>query len=82
MQQWVNQKGWDHASERMAASPNTKKEVDLRLDWEDVARMLAAGAEGNRSKKVSTLDKDVVSADYSLDALDPTQRVFADRVLK
>jgi hypothetical protein len=82
VQQWVNQKGWDHASERTAVSANTKKEVDLRLDWEEVARKLAAGAEGNRSKKVGTLDNDVVSADYSLDALDPTQRVFADRVLK
>ena len=44
-------------------SANTKKEVDLRLDWEEVARKLAAGAEGNRSKKVGTLDNDVLSTD-------------------
>lgn len=81
VQNWIHQTGWDHASEQKADSGSTGEEIDLRLDWEEVARKLAQGAEGSRSKNVDVLDKHVVHSDYSLDALDPTQRVFADRVL-
>ena len=82
VQHWINQNGWDHTSEQKAVSTSTGKEVDLRLDWDDVKRKLAPGVEGGQSTKASTLDKGVVDADYALDALDPTQRAFADRVLR
>ncbi len=44
VQQWVNQKGWEQGSERTAVCAKTKKEMELRLGWEEVARELAAGA--------------------------------------
>ena len=43
---------------------------------------MALGAEGNRSNNAEILTEAIVHADYALDALDPTQRVFADRVLR
>ena len=45
--QWINQEGWDLASERKALSANTGAEVDLRLEWEEVARQLASGSGEN-----------------------------------
>ena len=41
---WINQDGWDAAVEGRAVSPTTGKEIDLRLDWDDVKRKLAPGA--------------------------------------
>jgi len=81
-QPWINQKGWDHASEQKAVSARTGKEVDLQLDTEDVANKMVLEAEGNRNKNAEVLTEATVHADYALDALDPTQRIFADRVLK
>ncbi len=40
---WINQDGWDAEDEGRAISPTTGKEIDLRLDWADVKRKLAAG---------------------------------------
>ena len=55
-------------------------DVDLRLDWEAVRCKLAKGAAGE-ARDAALVDKDAVERDYALDALDPVQRVFADRVL-
>ncbi len=30
---WINQKGWDVASEAQVVSPSSGKTIDLRLDW-------------------------------------------------
>ena len=43
VQHWVNQNGWDHASEGKAVSATTGQEIDLRLDWDEVAKKLAPG---------------------------------------
>ena len=90
-QQWVNQEGWDVAGEANAIDANGAN-VDLRvptdvdgraLTWDDVQRQLAKGAgttpDGNGGP--AGVDEAAVLADFSLDKLDPTQRVFADRVL-
>ena len=82
VQHWVNLPGWDRAIERKVVFISIGLEVDLTLDWEEVARKIGAGAEGRRHKDVLCLEKAVVDADYALDDLDPTQRAFADRVLK
>ena len=68
-------------------------EVDLRqprdasghaLSWDDVKRMLESDtATGNTaSTSVFAVDRATVLRDHALDDLDPTQRAFADRVLK
>ena len=53
------------------------------LSWDDVRRMLDAGAgAGHKDADPDrVVDKNAVLRDYSLDDLDPTQRAFADRVL-
>ncbi len=43
-QHWINQEGWDAAGEGRATSPTSGREIDLRLDWDDVKRKLAKGA--------------------------------------
>ena len=82
---WVNQEGWDSAVEGVAFSRKGGRDVDLRLDWDDVKRKLAhgAGGEGASTLRQSTgiLDEAEILRDYPLDALDPVQRVFVDRVL-
>ena len=78
---WINQEGWDAAGEGRAVSPSTGEEIDLRLDWAEVKRKLAAGAGQDATTGPARLDEEVVHRDYALDKLDPTQRVFADRVL-
>ena len=78
---WINQHGWDAAGEGRAVSPSTGEEIDLRLDWADVKRKLAAGAGVDASAGPERLDEDVVHRDYALEKLDPTQRVFAGLVL-
>ena len=80
-QHWVNQPGWDMASEGRAFSPNTNAERDLRLDWSDVKKKLAQGSEADAASAGAKLNRADVERDYALDDLDPTQRAFADRAL-
>ena len=79
-QQWVNQEGWDAASEGRAMS-RTGKEIDLRLDWTDVKTKLAKGAGPDDDANPVRVNENSVLRDYALDKLDPVQRAFADRVL-
>ena len=83
---------WDAAAEAIAIGAE-EREVDLRqpkdaagrqLSWDDVRRMLDAGAgAGHKDADPDrVVGKAAVLRDYSLDDLDPTQRAFADRVLK
>ena len=53
------------------------------LTWEDVQRVLSKGAglASEESGDGTRVDEAAVLSDYALDKLDPTQRVFADRVL-
>ena len=81
-QQWVNQEGWDMEEEAVAYSPAAGKNISLRLDWDDVKRKLDAGADGRDQAASACVDRSVVMTDFPLDRLDPTQRVFADRVLQ
>ena len=78
---WINQEGWDVAGEGRAISPSTGEEIDLRLDWADVKRKLAAGAGADAGADPARVDEAVVCRDYALEKLDPTQRVFANLVL-
>ena len=80
-QHWINQQGWDAASEGYAISPSTSAEIDLRLDWGDVKKALAAGTGMDDVAAPVRLEETAVLRDYGLEKLDPTQRVFADRVL-
>ena len=79
-QQWVNQEGWDAAGEGVVWS-QTGEEIDLRLDWEEVKRKLAKGCGAGGDANAESVEEEAVLRDYPLDKLDPTQRVFADRVL-
>ena len=87
VQHWVNQEGWDAAGEAKAMGSNGAN-VDLRapmdaegrsLTWGDVQRLLAKGDDGMAVTAVVVEEE--VLRDFALDKLDPTQRVFADRVL-
>ena len=80
-QQWVNQPGWDMATEGWAFSPNANTERDLRLDWSDVKKKLAQGAEADVASTGAKPIREDVERDYALDDLDPTQRAFADRIM-
>ena len=82
-QHWVNQEGWDAAGEGKAVGSDGA-EVDLRLDWAAVQRELAKGAGASPEDQTSAvrIDENAVLRDHALDRLDPTQRVFADRVLR
>ena len=53
------------------------------LDWDVVSKQLTEGF-GDAEETADTfhVDGDAVLEDFSLDSLDPTQRAFADRVLK
>ena len=82
VQHWINQEGWDVASEVCVTSPNTGKSVDLRLDWGEVQRKLSEGLGDAAEADIGSLDDTAQLVDYSLEKLDPTQRAFADRVLK
>ena len=90
-QQWVNQEGWDAAGEAKAVD-SSGADVDLRtptdaegrpLTWGDVQRQLAKGASvaSGESALTAAVVEEVVVRDFALEKLDPTQRVFADRVL-
>ena len=90
-QQWVHQEGWDAAGEAKAVD-SSGADVDLRaptdaegrpLTWGDVQRQLAKGegmASDERALTAAVVEEDVMR-DFALEKLDPTQRVFADRVL-
>ena len=90
-QQWVNQEGWDAAGEAKAVDASGA-DVDLRvptdaegrpLTWGDVQRQLAKGAgmASDESALAAAVVEEEVVRDFALEKLDPTQRVFADRVL-
>ena len=83
VQHWVNLDTVDAQAENRATSPTTGHAVDLRLNWEHVKTTLSKdaghGADGNSAKRLGAA---TLWRDYDLDALDPTQRAFADRVLK
>ena len=78
---WINQEGWDAAGEGRAVSSKTGQVIDLRLDWADVKRRLAAGAGQEVKEGSARVDEESVQRDYALDKLDPTQRAFVDLVL-
>ena len=88
---WVNQEGWDAAGEAKAVD-SSGADVDLRapkdaegrpLSWDDVQRQLAkgAGTASDESAPASAVVEEEVVRDFALDKLDPTQQVFANRVL-
>lgn len=79
VQSWINQEGWDAAAEGRAVSSKTGQTIDLRLPWDEVKRKLSPDAEAGRPERL--LESDVLR-DFDLAKLDPTQRAFADRVLK
>ena len=81
-QHWINQEGWDVASDVHIISKNTGKSIDLRLDWTEVKKKLSEGHKETADTDITYVDEATVLSDYSLEKLDPTQRVFADRVLK
>ena len=81
-QHWINQEGWDTASEVRTISKNSGAVVDLRLDWGAVKKTLTEGVGEETECDINQVDEASVMRDYALDDLDPTQRVFADRVLK
>ena len=76
VESWINQEGWDADAEARAWSEKTQRHIDLRLDWTEVNRKLT---QGKSPQKQQSLGGDQVP---DLDMLDPTQRAFADRVLK
>ena len=79
-QHWVNQEGWDVGSEGIAVCQDGTK-LDLRLDWAEVKQKLAQGGAVSHAGPIR-VKEEVVLRDYALDGLDPTQRSFAERVLK
>ena len=90
-QQWINQEGWDVDSDTLVTSKRTDKVIDLRrqpsgkpMDWDLVQKTLAKGhdAAGDSDTIDDEIDEKSIRKDYSLDKLDPTQRAFADRVLR
>ena len=94
-QQWINQKGWDATAEGRAVSSKTGNVIDLgkprspntkkTTNWDEVHRELQKGNEAELCTARDRFkdEKDVLATltDYDLDDLDPTQRVFAERVL-
>ena len=78
---WINQEGWDTASEVRTISKNTGAVVDLRLDWGIAKKRLMEEVGEETQCDINQGVEANVLRDYALDDLDPTQRVFADRVL-
>ena len=89
--QWMNQEGWDAAGEAKVVDASGEV-VDLRvptdaegrpLSWDDVQRQFAKGAgmACDESALAAAVVEEEVLRDFALEKLDPTQRVFADRVL-
>ena len=80
-QHWINQAGWDTAGEVHTISKNSGAMVDLRRDWGAVKTILTEGVGDETEGDIKEDDKDNAAHKYNLDDLDPTQRVFADRML-
>ena len=59
--------------------PKLERMIDLRLDWGEVKRKLSPESGSQHHQTLG--ERDVVE-EYDLDKLDPTQRAFADRVLR
>ena len=78
---WINQEGWDTANEVRTISKNSGAVVDLRLDWGMAKKRLMEQVDEETQCDVNQGIEAGVVRDYALDDLDPTQRVFADRVL-
>ena len=79
---WINQDGWNLAEEGRADCEATGRSIDLRLDWGEVRSKLAKGAGGENGDAAVTYASASISLDeFPLEQLDPTQRVFANRVL-
>jgi len=79
---WVNQEGWDVASETRVLSKSTGKVIDLHLDWGAVQKTLADGLDVAEDPDTRYVDEATVLSEYPLDKLNHTQREFADRVLR
>jgi hypothetical protein len=79
VESWINQEGWDVDAEARAWSSKTDRTIDLHLDWGDVKKKLSADDGSQETKQLRASD---VLRDYDLEKLDPTQRAFANRVLK
>ena len=79
---WVNQEGWDVEGEARAYSSTAAKEVPLRLEWDEVRKKIAEGAEPAVDAAIARVDRDAVLSDYALDKLGPTQRAFAERMMQ
>jgi len=81
-QHWINQEGWDVASEARVPSKNSGELIDLRLDWAAVQRTLGVGHDGVGDSDASRVDEAALLSDYSVEKLDPTQRAFVECVRK
>ena len=64
-QHWVNQEGWDVASEAQVHSKSIGKVIDLHLDWGAVKKALADGHDEARDSDMSHVDEVTVLRDYS-----------------
>ena len=70
------------AEEGRADCEATGRSIDLRLDWSEVRSKLAKGAGGENGDALVTYASAPISLDeFPLEQLDPTQRVFVNRVL-
>ena len=78
--QWINQAGWNAASEANVVSKKTQKNISLRLGWSDVKKRLADSTAAK--DKADFVDVKSNKGKYDLNTLDPTQRAFADRVFR
>ena len=79
VESWINQEGWDIGAEGRAVSTRTGKTIDLRLQWDEVKKKFHQDGDDRRTARLNRSD---VLRDYDLAKLDPTQRAFADRVLR
>ena len=92
--QWINQEGWDAAAEGRAFSKGNGRELDLRMNWDEVKATLAKGGGGEVNGMLTQFVQDEssghrpgllieakVKEDYPIHRLDPTQKVFFSRVM-
>ena len=80
-QHWVNQEGWDAASEGRAFSQAKGAILDLPLDWGECKKKLADGTGGEVDSGAQVVNDASTQVEYSLERLDPTQRAFVDYAL-
>ena len=74
-QHWVNQEGWDALGEGIAVD-RSGREVDLRLNWTEVKRILGGGGGVRDGASQMHVDENTVLGDFALGKLDPIQRAF------